>query len=216
MGDRDFQDHRLDQYLGENTTAEPALLKELAEKTKAEFVTYHMISGHIQGRFLSIISKMMHPNHILEVGTYTGYATICLAEGLAHDGKITTIDRNPALKDFYTPFFERSGYHDKINAVISDAYEYIEQSDEVYDLVFMDALKKRYIDYFELILPKMPSGGIILADNVLWKGKVLEEYEISDKMTPAIMEFNRYVAHDDRVEVVLLPLRDGISVIRKK
>lgn len=216
MGDRDFQDARLDKYLEDNIHPESSLLKELSEKTRQEFVTYHMISGHVQGRFLSLISKMLKPKHILEIGTYTGYATLCLAEGLPDDGKITTIDRNPQLKDFYTPFFERSPYKNKINAVISDAYEYLENSNDTYDLVFLDALKKKYKDYYELLLTKMPSGGVILADNVLWKGKVLEEIEQSDKMTQAIFEFNAYVAKDERVELVLLPLRDGISLIRKK
>lgn len=217
MGDRDFQDERLDVYLEDNVSPESDLLKRLSKATHNNFVTYHMMSGHIQGRFLSMMAKLMQPKHILEIGTYTGYATLCLAEGLPRDGKITTIDRNPALRDFYTPFFKESAYYDKINAVIADAYDYLVQSDEMYDLVFLDALKKKYKAYYELLLPKMPSGGIILADNVLWKGKVLEkEVEVSDKMTPAIVEFNAYIAKDNRVDVVLLPLRDGISIIRKK
>lgn len=216
MGNRDFQDDILDRYLEKNTSPEPALLKELRLKTEEELSNHHMISGFVQGRYLSLISKILRPQHILEIGTYTGYATLCLAEGLVENGHITTIDNNDKMKDFYFPFFENSRFKNKIKPVIADAITYLENSAEEYDLVFLDANKRQYLDYFELILPKIPSGGVILADNTLWKGKVLQEIDPKDKQTRAIDEFNRHLAEDERVESVLLPLRDGITLIRKK
>lgn len=201
-------------YLEEHSTPESALLKELRERTYDQFQDAHMLSGHLQGRFLSLIAKMLRPNHILEIGTYTGYATLCLAEGLVKNGRITTLDKNAELENFFKPFFERSGYAAQIDFVQGAAKDYLQDADEYFDLVFIDADKRGYIEYFELVLPKMNAGGVILADNVLWKGKVLED-DVQDKMTQAIRAFNRHVQQDDRVENVILPLRDGISLIRK-
>lgn len=216
MGEKDFQNEFLDRYLELNSSPEPALLQELRNRTSEEFSQHHMISGHVQGRFLSIISKLIQAEHILEIGTFTGYATLCLAEGLDQNGKITTLDINADLQDFYLPFFSKSGFAPQINAVIRDAIEYLEETNEMYDLVFLDANKKQYIDYFELLVPKLKSNAVILADNTLWKGKVLEEIDYKDKMTKALFDFNQYVVNDERVDVILLPLRDGISLIRKK
>lgn len=216
MGEKDFQNEDLDHYLALNSSPEPELLQKLRQRTSEEFEKHHMISGHVQGRFLSIMSKLKQPQHILEIGTFTGYATLCLAEGLKSDGKITTLDINADLKNFYLPYFSASGFAPQIDAVIQDAVEYLKETNDIYDLVFLDANKKQYIEYFELLIPKLKSNAIILADNTLWKGKVLENPEEHDKMTKALHDFNEYVAQDERVEVILLPLRDGISLIRKK
>lgn len=216
MGNRDFQNEKLDNYLEKVSSPEPQLLKELNEETREKLDNHHMLSGHVQGRLLSLISKILQPKHILEIGTYTGYATLCLAEGLGEKGKITTLDNNPEMQVFYLPYFEKSGYKDKIKAVIADAVPYLEETNEQFDFIFLDANKQKYKAYFELLVPLMPSGGVILADNTLWKGKVLENIDAKDKMTKALDDFNRHVANDERVETVLLPLRDGISLIRKK
>lgn len=216
MGERDFQNEWLDQYLELNSSPEPALLKKLRTQTIEEFSQHHMISGHVQGRFLSIMSKILKPEHILEIGTFTGYATLCLAEGLRKDCKITTIDINSDLQNFYQPYFTESGYDHQIESLIGDAIQFLEKTEETFDLVFLDANKKQYIDYFELLVPRLNPGGVILADNTLWKGKVLEEIAPKDKMTKALFDFNQHVAQDSRVDVILLPLRDGISLIRKK
>ena len=216
MGKNDFQDNQLDSYLEKTATAEPKLLEELRLATIQKMSHHTMISGHVQGRYLSLISKMLQPNHILEIGTFTGYATLCLAEGLVENGKITTLDIDESLQEFYHPFFNKSSLKHKIQPKIGDAVEYLKTTDETYDLVFLDANKRAYIDYFELVVPKLNVGGVILADNTLWKGKVLEEINAKDKMTQALFDFNAHVAKDERVEVVLLPLRDGISLIRKK
>lgn len=216
MGKRDFQNEKLDAYLEQNSSNEPQFLSELNQATQAKFNNHHMLSGHVQGRFLSLISKMLRPKHILEIGTFTGYATLCLAEGLPENGKITTIDVDASLQDFYLPFFEKSSFKHQITPIIADAVSYLQRKHEEYDLIFLDANKRKYIDYFELLVPKMRKGSVILADNVLWKGKVLDEIDTKDKMTQALFDFNVHVAKDERVEVVVLPLRDGISLIRKK
>lgn len=216
MGNRDFQDSELDAYLESVSSAETGLLKELRLETEEKFSDWHMLSGHVQGRYLSLISKMLNPGHILEIGTFTGYGTLCLAEGLSENGKITTLDIDASLQEFYLPYFDRSGFREKIEPVIEDAVEYLKKSNDRYDLVFLDANKKKYTEYFELLVPKMNRGGVLLADNTLWKGKVLETIHKDDKMTQALFDFNAHVANDERVEVVLLPLRDGISLIRKK
>jgi len=216
MGDKDFQNEMLDRYLELNSSPEPDLLRKLRINTMNEFSQHHMISGHVQGRFLSTMSKILQPAHILEIGTFTGYATLCLAEGLIEDGKITTIDINPDLQDFYQPYFNVSGFNAQINSLIANAITFLEKSKDTYDLIFLDANKKQYIDYFELLVPRMKPGGVILADNTLWKGKVMQAIDAKDKMTQALFDFNQHITQDTRVEVVLIPLRDGISLIRKK
>jgi predicted O-methyltransferase YrrM len=175
-----------------------------------------MLSGHFQGRFLSMISKMIQPTSILEIGTYTGYSALCLAEGLKTGGKLTTIDKNLELEEFVRNFFEKSAYSENIEFVIADAMEYIPSINQSFDLVFIDADKGNYLNYYKLVIDMIPSGGYILADNVLWSGKVIDEKSMNDKDTKAIMEFNQFVMNDYRVENVLLPIRDGLFLIRKK
>jgi caffeoyl-CoA O-methyltransferase len=173
-----------------------------------------MLSGHLQGRFLSLISKMICPKAILEIGTYTGYSALCLAEGLQPDGKLITIDVNEELEDRVKGYFNQSDYRDQIDYRIGKALELIPQLTESFDLVFIDADKENYANYYDLVIDKVERGGIILADNVLWSGKVLNAKP--DKDTQNILAFNDKVHNDARVENVLLPIRDGITVIRKR
>lgn len=203
------------KYLEINSEDEPEILKELRQKTEDTFPNSHMISGHFQGRFLSLISKIIRPEKILEIGTYTGYATLCLAEGLPKNGKITTLERNEEMKVFFQAYFDKSEFSSQINVEIIDGIEFLENSTEKWDLVFLDANKKQYGNYLNLIIPLLNPNGILLVDNTLWKGKVLQEIDSKDKMTQAIFEFNQKVKSDERIEVVILPIRDGISLIRK-
>jgi predicted O-methyltransferase YrrM len=173
-----------------------------------------MLSGPLQGRFLSVLSKIIRPKKILEIGTYTGYATLCLAEGLAPNGIIDTLDKNEELLDFQRKYFNRSGYGDQINQHLGNAIDIIPKLSSDYDFVFLDADKTNYINYFELIIPKMNSGGVILSDNVLWSGKVIKEADVKDKDTQVLQKFNKLLATDTRVESVLLPLRDGLTISR--
>lgn len=206
----------LDNYITLHTSEEPQLLAELRRETYQKTTQPHMISGVYQGRLLSMLSKMVNPMRILEIGTFTGYATLCLAEGLTEEGKIITLDINEELAYLPKKHFEKSGLGDKIQFILENALDYLDKTDEKFDLVFIDADKQNYFNYFEKVLTKMNSGGIILADNVLWHGKVLEETPAKDKKSAAIKEFNQKVVSDPRVEVVFLPLRDGISLIRKR
>ena len=192
------------------------MLKELNRQTHLKVLQPRMLSGHFQGRFLSMISKMIQPISILEIGTYTGYSALCLAEGLKKGGKLTTIDKNAELEAFVRNFFEKSAYSENIEFVIADAMEYIPSINQSFDLVFIDADKGNYLNYYKLVIDMIPSGGYILADNVLWSGKVIDEKSMNDKDTKAIMEFNQFVMNDYRVENVLLPIRDGLFLIRKK
>jgi predicted O-methyltransferase YrrM len=176
-----------------------------------------MLSGHLQGRFLSMISALVKPKSILEIGTYTGYSALCLAEGLAEGGKLITIDVNPELEDLVNHFVKEAGFENKIQMIIGDAYQIIRTLPQTFDLVFIDADKASYSKYFDLVIEKVPSGGIILADNVLWSGKVVDEKSLAkDKDTQLIDAFNKKVQADPRVDAVLLPLRDGMMVLRKK
>jgi predicted O-methyltransferase YrrM len=176
-----------------------------------------MLSGHLQGRFLSMISKLVKPSYILEIGTYTGYSALCLAEGLAPNGKLFTLDVNPELEDLVNQYIEEAGYKNRIQMIIGDAYQLIRTLPHSFDLVFIDADKSSYSKYFDLLIDKLNPGGIILADNVLWSGKIIDEKSLSkDKDTQSIDAFNKKVQADPRVEVVLLPIRDGITLIRKK
>ena len=212
----EFIDQKLDDYVCLHTTEEDDLLKELNRQTHLKVLQPRMLSGHFQGRFLSMISKMIQPNSILEIGTYTGYSALCLAEGLNKGGKLTTIDKNAELEEFVRNFFEKSAYSENIEYVIADAMEYIPSINQSFDLVFIDADKGNYLNYYKLVIDMIPSGGYILADNVLWSGKVIDEKSMNDKDTKAIMEFNQFVMNDYRVENVLLPIRDGLFLIRKK
>ena len=195
---------------------ESDLLKELARETYQKILQPRMLSGPLQGRFLSLLSKIIQPKTILEVGTFTGYGTLCLAEGLQKDGLLHTIDTNEELIDFQKKYFNRSDYKNQIKCHLGAAKCVISKLDLSYDLIFLDADKSNYLNYFNLLIPKLNPKGILIADNVLWSGKVLEETtSIKDIDTPALKEFNEYVKNDQRVETLLLPLRDGLTICRK-
>ncbi|MGQ2118228.1 O-methyltransferase [Ornithobacterium rhinotracheale] len=216
MFKNDILPEDLCQYITAFSSDEPQMLKEIREKTEQEMHQPHMISGVLQGRLLSFLAKMIQPKRILEIGTYTGYATLCLAEGLAPDGKIVTLDRDERAAAFYRPFFAESAFSHQIEAHLVDAMDFLDQKmDEPWDLVFLDANKKKYREYVEKLLPQMRQGGIILADNVLWKNKVLHEIDSKDKMTQSLHDFNIFVKNDERLEAVMLPIRDGLTLIRK-
>ena len=204
----------MDRYLENHASSEPDILKRLRKETFQKTTQPHMISGYLQGRLLAIISKMLQPKNILEIGTFTGYATLCLTEGLAKEGKITTIDVNEELAYLPKKYFQESEFSAQIDFQLKDAKDFLKETDEFFDLVFIDADKENYLNYFELILPKMNKGGIILSDNVLWSGKVLEPVHPNDLSTKIIMKYNDLLKNDPRVETVLLPIRDGLTVSR--
>ena len=205
----------MDQYLERHTSKESDLLVRLREETYKNVPQSHMISGIQQGRFLSVISKILSPDRILELGTFTGYATLCMAEGLAKDGKITTLDINEDLAYLAQKYFAESEFSEQIEFRLQDAREYLKNSDEIFDLVFIDANKSAYVDYFHLVKPRLKSGSVVLFDNVLWYGKVLEENPKS-KMTKKIKELNEIASEDTDFDSFILPLRDGIHFLRKK
>ena len=205
----------MDSYLEQNSSQEPQIIKQLREETYKELSQPHMISGIQQGRLLSIISKMLSPKNILELGTFTGYATLCLAEGLMAEGKIITLDINEELSPLPRRYFAESKYSHQIEFRLEDAVDFLKNTEAVFDLVFIDANKSRYVEYFHLIKPRLKSGSVVLFDNVLWYGKVLEENPKS-RMTKKIKELNEIVSKDDDFENVILPLRDGINLLRKK
>lgn len=205
----------MDRYLENHASAEPEILKRLRKETFQKTTQPHMISGYQQGRLLSILSKMLKPENILEIGTFTGYATLCLAEGLAENGKITTLDVNEELAYLPKKYFAESEFSEKINFRLQDAKDFLKETEEVFDLVFIDADKENYAEYFRLIKPKVKSGSVIMFDNVLWYGKVLEENPRQES-TKKIKELNDSVAQDTYFENLILPLRDGVNLIRKK
>ncbi|MBP6556812.1 MAG: O-methyltransferase [Flavobacterium sp.] len=211
-----FLSDELDQYVTQHSQDEPELLALLNKETYQKILQPRMLSGHFQGRVLSMLSKIIHPTNILEVGTYTGYATLCLAEGLAENGAIDTLDIEEELVDFQRKYFDRSQWSSQITQHLGDALEIIPTLTKKYDLVFIDADKENYINYFHLIVPMMNKGGIILSDNVLWSGKVLEEVKPNDITTKILLEYNELLKNDPRVETVLLPIRDGLTVSRVK
>ncbi|MBS7321687.1 MAG: O-methyltransferase [Myroides sp.] len=209
-----FISEELQNYVTAHSENEPELLQQLNKETHQKILQPRMLSGHFQGRVLSMISKILQPKHILELGTYTGYATLCMAEGLREDGTIDTIDVNEELETIQSKYFEQSGRRNQIVQHIGNALEIIPLLDKKFDLVFIDADKENYINYWNLIVPMMNKGGIILSDNVLWSGKVLEEVQRNDKSTPILLEYNKITKEDPRVETVLLPIRDGLTVSR--
>ena len=209
-----FISEELENYVAAHSENEPELLQQLNKETHQKVLQPRMLSGHFQGRVLSILSKIINPKHILELGTYTGYATLCMAEGLHTDGTIDTIDINEELEEIQSKYFEQSGKRNQIIQHIGNALEIIPLLDKKFDLVFIDADKENYINYWNLIVPMMNKGGIILSDNVLWSGKVLEEVQRNDKSTPILLEYNKITKEDPRVETVLLPIRDGLTVSR--
>ena len=210
----DFISEKLTEYISENSKTEPEILAKLNEETYQKVLQPRMLSGHIQGRFLSMISKMKSPSCILEIGTYTGYGTLCLAEGLSDGGKIFTIDRNEELLKIQNKYFEMSGKRDKIIQLTGNAKDILENLDESYDIVFIDADKENYIEYFNLVSERLNNNGIIISDNVLWSGKVLNSPSKNDEETNILIEFNKTLNEDERFETVILPLRDGLSVSR--
>lgn len=209
-----FLSEELETYVTLHSQDEPELLVKLNKETHQKILQPRMLSGHFQGRVLSMLSKIIHPTNILEVGTYTGYATLCLAEGLAENGTIDTIDNEEELFDFQRKYFDKSQWSSQIKQHLGDGIDIIPTLTKKYDLVFIDADKENYINYFHLIVPMMNKGGIILSDNVLWSGKVLEEVKPGDITTKILLEFNQLLKDDPRVETVLLPIRDGLTVSR--
>ncbi len=211
-----FISEDLENYVANHSQQEPELLIKLNKETHQKILQPRMLSGHFQGRVLSMLSKIINPKAILEIGTYTGYAALCLAEGLQEHGTLDTIDINEELEEIQQKYFDLSEYSNQIIQHIGDAIEIIPTLNKKFDLVFIDADKENYINYFHLIVPLMNKGGIILSDNVLWSGKVLEEVKANDKSTQILLDYNRIINEDERVETVLLPIRDGLTVTRVK
>ena len=209
----EFLPEIISSYSLENTEKEPKLLSDLNRETWANVMIPRMLSGHLQGRVLSMISKMIHPTNIIEVGTYTGYSALCMAEGLKENGKIHTLDINEEYTSVAKKYFEKSDYKENIIQHIGNAVDVIPQLNDKFQLAFLDADKENYSNYFDLIINKMDIGGYIIADNVLWSGKVTEENK--DEETMALHNYNKKVFSDKRVETVLLPVRDGLNISRK-
>lgn len=212
----DFLPKDLSEYAEKHSSPENELLSALNRHTWANVLIPRMLSGHIQGRFLSMISKLMRPKQILEIGTYTGYSALCLAEGMEQEGHLHTIDINEELEDDIRSWFGRSAYADRISLHIGDALDIIPTLQGSFDLVFIDADKENYAHYYDLVIDRMPAGGLIIADNVLWSGKVTQAEEVRrDEETAALDAFNKKVMCDARVENILLPVRDGLMLVRK-
>ena len=205
----------MDRYLENHASAEPGILRKLRRETFQKTTQPHMISGYQQGRLLTIISKMLQPKNVLEIGTFTGYAALCLAEGLSGDGKLMTLDVNEDLAYLPKKYFAESEYSGQIHFKLQDAKEFLKETDEVFDLVFIDADKENYAEYFRLIKPKTRSGSVVMFDNVLWYGKILEDHP-KQKATQIIKELNDLVAKDVDFENLILPLRDGVNLLRRK
>lgn len=211
-----FISEDLDNYITDHSEDEPQLLQELSRETHQKILLPRMLSGHYQGRLLSVISKMLNPKYILEIGTYTGYSALCLAEGLQKDGELHTIDINEELVDFQRKYFDKSDYGKQIHQHLGNALDIIPQFKMNFDLIFIDADKENYSHYFELVIDKLNPGGIILSDNVLWSGKVIETLKKDDKSTEALIIYNKLLKEDDRIETIILPIRDGLTLSRKK
>ncbi len=206
----------IESYILSHSDKEPEYLSSLSRKTWLRQTNPRMVSGHLQGRVLSMISKMLSPDRILELGTFTGYSALCLAEGLSEKGRLDTIEIDDELEEFILENFSNSPFNDKIQLYIGNALQILPTLNEVYDLIFIDANKRNYTEYYELSLLLLKSGGFILADNTLWNGKVIEDtHDEKDEQTLEILHFNQFVAQDNRVEKIILPLRDGLTLIRK-
>ena len=211
-----FLPQEIDDYVVAHSAKEPELLQQLNRETWQKVLQPRMISGHYQGRLLSLISKLINPQNILEIGTYTGYSALCLAEGMKPGGILHTIDINEELFDLQKRYFEASSWKGSIIQHLGDASEIIPTLTEDFDLVFIDADKPNYPVYFEQIMKKLRPGGVILSDNVLWSGKVVEPVKEDDESTKALLEYNKLLAEDDRLETVMLPVRDGLTISRRK
>jgi len=208
--------NKLDKYIRDHIDPEDDVLKELDRETNLKVIGARMISGHVQGQVLTMLSKMIQAERILEIGTFTGYSAICLAKGLKKDGKLLTIEIDDELEHFAAKYFKKAGLENRIEQKIGSALEIIPTLDESFDLVFLDADKREYIRYFELVFDKVKKGGYIFADNTLWSGKVLKAPAHDDTHTKGIIDFNSFIKNDKRVEKVILPLRDGMTLVRKK
>lgn len=206
----------LEEYILTHTETEDQILKDLTRETHVKILRPRMLSGHLQGKFLKMICQMINPKQILEIGTYTGYSAISMAMGTSTECKIHTIDCNDELEHFTRNFISKSGFDNKVRLYTGDALEVIPKIEEEFDLVFIDADKRQYIEYFEAVYPKLKKGGFILADDVLWDGKVLEDVESKDKQTQGILAFNDFIQNDERVENLMLPIRHGLMMVRKK
>lgn len=211
----DFIDQNLLKYIEDHSSPEDEILKELNRETYAKVLRPRMLSGHLQGKLLEMLTRMIKPKSVLEIGTYTGYSAIAIAKALEHNSVLHTIEINPELEDFARTFFQKANIANKIHFHIGNALNIIDKINIHFEMVFIDADKTNYINYFELVLPKMPKGGFIIIDNVLWSGKVLDDIHPNDKDATAIKQFNEYIQKDKRVENLMLPFRDGITLARK-
>ena len=209
-----FLSQDLEDYIEQHSGNEPELLAQLNKETYQKILLPRMCSGHFQGRVLSMLSKLINPVNILEIGTFTGYAALCLCEGMKANGVLHTIDIKEELVDFQRKYFDKSGFGPQITQHLGEAVGIIPTLDLKFDLIFIDADKENYINYFNLVLPKMNKGGIILSDNVLWSGKVVEPLQKNDLSTKILLEYNLLLKNDPRIETVLLPIRDGLTVSR--
>lgn len=209
-----FISEELEDYTEKHSQDEPQLLADLNRETHQKILLPRMLSGHLQGRVLSMLAKLINPTNILEIGTYTGYATLCLAEGMQSNGSLDTIDINEELVDFQRKHFDLSPWGAQIKQHLGSALDIIPTLNKKYDLVFIDADKPNYINYYEMIVPVMNKGGVIISDNVLWSGKVLEPLSANDESTKVLLEYNRLLKEDPRLETVLLPIRDGLTISR--
>jgi caffeoyl-CoA O-methyltransferase len=211
-----FIPEKIDNYVVAHSQHEPKILQELTKETWQKVLNPRMLSGAFQGRILAMIAKLIQPKNILEIGTYTGYSALCFAEGISLEGKIITIDKNEELETLQNKYFEKSGFRSQITQFVGNAIEIIPTIDEKFDLVFIDADKSNYINYFNLIIDKMNPGGIILSDNVLWSGKVVENLDPKDTDTKVLLAYNKLMNEDIRLATVLLPIRDGLTISRVK
>lgn len=212
----DFLPKNLDQYVVLHSEDEPELLQQLNKETWQKILVPRMLSGHYQGRILAMLSKLVKPKSILEIGTYTGYSALCLAEGLDENGILHTIDHNEELVDFQKKYFDKSPSKNQIKQYLGNALDIIPTIKESFDLVFIDADKSNYSNYFNLVIDKMNKGGIILSDNVLWSGKVIETPDAKDEETKELINYNKLLKNDLRIETILLPIRDGLTISRVK
>jgi caffeoyl-CoA O-methyltransferase len=212
----EFISQEIDDYVCYHSDDESDILKSLNRETHVKVINPRMLSGHYQGRVLSMFSKMIQPKRILELGTYTGYSAFCLAEGLAEDGLVITVDVNPELEEMVDRYIQQSLFKGKIQQIIGDGMDVVPKLEEQFDIVFIDADKRNYAAYYDLVFDKVRNGGYIISDNVLWSGKVTQDYEKSDLDTKILKDYNLKIQNDDRVENILLPIRDGLMVARKK
>ncbi len=211
----EFLPEAIDQYCHQHSSDEPKILADLSRETRMKVLQPRMLSGHLQGRVLAMFSKMLQARYILEIGTYTGYSAICLAEGLSEGGQLHTIDLNEELEPMYSRYIKAAGMEKLISTHVGNALDIIPTLDRNWDMVFIDADKENYLNYYDLVIERVNAGGLIIADNVLWSGKVVEKAKEKDLETKALQNFNETIQADPRVENVLMPIRDGLMVCRK-